>query len=166
MTSEERVRVQLRARAWDVAAALPEALELPGPVEEAVAHGGYEIVVTIRRCGGPPPPDALLTLEPLRRFLPGCWLTDLERAVVAELLAGGGRRRTQAQLRGPAEERLRRRVGEGPLKAALARLCDAGVGVLDNDRAAAPPGYRVTDDYRAFLAWAERARRGRGVLVA
>lgn len=162
MTSkEERVRRELRRRAWDAAAAVYDALELTEPIEEVFSlDGGLEMVVTFRRAGAPAPPSCALGLEPVQRFLGCCWLDDLERGVIEELLAGRNGRQTGLLLRGGLEKRLGRNLGEGPLRQQLSRMTHADVAILDNDRGARPPGYAITADYLAFLAWAARAAPG------
>lgn len=161
---EAKVRLQLRARAWDALAALPDGLELAGQIEESAEAGDWVVTVTIRRKGARaagqpgPPPAAALPLEPLQRWLPGCWLTDCERAVVAEL-ASRTDRRTMAQLRDATGDRLGRAVAEGLMKALLARMADRTVGILSQDRSARPPGYQLTAGYRDFLVWLPLARR-------
>jgi hypothetical protein len=157
MSREDRLRLQLRARAWDVLAALPE--EVGEGLAETVEAGGWEVTVLLRPAAPGPPPTDVLSLEPVQRFLPSCFLTDLELAVLAVLL-DASERRTLAQLRDLAEARLSRPVADGQLKVFLARMTDASVGILTNDRHDRPAGYQVADGYRHFLAWVAGVRPG------
>lgn len=80
--------------------------------------------------------------------LPSFWMTGAEKAIVEVLLADP-RRMTITDLEEPVEAVLGRRVTEGAFKWVLSRLVH--VGILNNDRAACPPGYQVTERFRGFL---------------
>lgn len=159
MSAESTIRRQLKARAWD-ALAMVEG-DLAGPVEEAVTSedGRYEAVLVIRpKAPAIPPPSTVISLAPLQRFLPGAFLSDLERVILAVLLACSCRR-TFAELRSDIQARLPQAISESVFKITLARMTDPEVGILDNERRARPPGYQVTGAYRAFLDWAAQAQR-------
>ena len=159
MTREDRARLEVRGRAWSLAAALPDGLDPATPIEELAVREDVEVIVVVRRRGSPssrpptPPPLGVISLEPIQRFLPGCFLSDVERAVVDELLKTS-ERMTFTQLRDPVEERVGHTVGEGVFKMFLSRLTAPEVGILDNNRTV-PQGYQVTEGYKAFLFWLE-----------
>lgn len=148
----------LRGRAWDLAATVPDGLGLDVPIQELAGRDDVEVVVMVRRRGPPlPPPLATLPLEPLQRYLAGCGLSDVERAILAVLLQTKQRLTTRDLL--PAVSgRLGRQITESFAKPLLARMTDESVAILDNVKTGSPSGYQVTQGYREFLAWAERAR--------
>lgn len=74
----------------------------------------------------------------------GAKLCPIEQAVI-DYLQAEGERRTLPQIRAAIEKSMGEPVSEGQLKTYLARLTNPAVGILDNDRAAQPQGYRLTE---------------------
>lgn len=154
---EERLRLQLRARALDALAAVPEGFDSRDGVTAREEARGWECVVTVRRAGhlGPAEPASP---PPVQQFLPGCWLSDIEQAVV-DALAEAGARMPMPAIREAIEARLSRAVPEGQLKTLLARM--TSVRILDNSKKAKPPGYAVTEEFRRLGAPPPRGGQGR-----
>lgn len=103
------------------------------------------VSLTLRQQEAPAIPDGTPPIDALSC----CWLCPIEQATVRVLFDCRPERLTVYRLRDRVEERIGEPVGEGWLRAMLARMTSPTVAILDNVR---PYGYQITPQFLRHLA--------------
>jgi hypothetical protein len=159
MAGAKRVLLAAQAAVWTfLNQVVGELIDEPVEVTVQQPGGDLEVQLVLRRNkeGGLVFPGPCVPLEELSRFLcwfPGGGLSAVERDVVRLFRNNGNRRLQRREIRDELKK-----YSESTINNSTARLSRAEVGILDDDKAAHPPGFQLTPSFLRYLTWCDSVR--------